>query len=177
MNKKVTIIVLFIISFLLYFLQRNIFSNLKISGISPNIFIIYILFLGLYTNSKISIAIGIFIGILIDAVYGKCIGISSTMFCIIAYLTSYFDKNFSKDNKITIMLMCIGATFIFEFGYYIINSLVFNFDIEFKYFIKIMFIENLYNTLLLIIIYPIFQKVGYILDRKFKRSNLLTRYF
>ena len=67
-------------------------------------------------------AIGIFIGLLLDTVYGKCIGISSTMFCILAYLSSYFDKNFSKDNKITIIFMCIGATFIFEFGYYIIKE-------------------------------------------------------
>ena len=177
MSKKAITIILFLIGFLLYFVQINIFSNLKIAGIAPNIFIIYILFLGLYTNSKVSIAIGIFIGFLLDSVYGKCIGISSIMFCILAYLASYFDKNFSKDNKITIMLMCIGATFIFELGYYFINSIVFDFNIEFLHFIKIMLIENVYNTLLLIIIYPIFQKLGYMLDRKFKKSNLLTRYF
>lgn len=99
------------------------------------------------------------------------------MFCILAYLASYFDKNFSKDNKITIMLMCIGATVIFELGYYAINSIVFDFDMEFWYFAKKMLVENIYNTLLLIIIYPIFQKFGYMLDRKFKKSNLLTRYF
>lgn len=177
MNKKITVILLFIISFLLYFIQKNIFSNFKIGEIAPNIFIIYILFLGLYTNSKVSISIGIFIGILLDTVYGKCIGISSIMFCILAYLASYFDKNFSKDNKITILLMCVGATFIFELGYYIINSIVFNFDIEFWYFIKLIVVEIIYNILVLIIIYPLFQKLGYMLDRKFKKSNLLTRYF
>lgn len=99
------------------------------------------------------------------------------MFCILAYLTSYFDKNFSKDNKTTILLMCVGATFIFEFGYYIVNSIVFDFNIEFWYFIKLIVIEIIYNILLLIIIYPLFQKIGYMLDRKFKKSNLLTRYF
>ena len=177
MSKKVTVIILFIISFLLYFIQRNIFSNLKIAGIMPNIFIIYILFLGLYTNSKVSIAVGVFVGLLLDTVYGKCIGVSSIMFCILAYLAAYFDKSFSKDNKITILLMCLGATLIFEFGYYIINSIVFDFEIEFWYFMKMMIIENIYNILILIIIYPLFQRLGYILDRKFKKSNLLTRYF
>lgn len=177
MNKKGITIILFLISFLLYFLQRNIFSKLTIGGIVPNIFVIYILFLGLYTNSKVSIGVGIFIGFLLDTVYGKCIGISSMMFCILAYVASYFDKNFSKDNKITIIIMGIGATFIYEFGYYILNSIVFNFDIEFMYFLRIVLVEILYNTLLLIIIYPMFKKLGYLLDRKFKQSNLLTRYF
>lgn len=170
-------IILFIIGFLLYFIQKNLFSNLKIAGIAPNIFIIYILFLGLYTNSKVSIAIGIFLGFILDCVYGKCIGISSTMFCILAYLTSYFDKNFSKDNKITIILMCIGATIIFELGYYFINSIVFSFSMEILNFIEKVLIETLYNTLLLIIIYPVFQKLGYMFDRMYKKSNLLTRYF
>lgn len=177
MGKKTIILILFILGFVLYFLQKNIFSNLPIFGIVPNILIIYILFLGLYTNSKVSIAVGIFLGFLLDTVYGKCIGISSMMFCILAYVSSYFDKNFSKENKITIIIMCIGATFVYELGSYIINSIVFNFEIEFRYFLNKVFIENLYNTLLLIIIYPVFKKFGYILDRKFKQSNLLTRYF
>ena len=73
--------------------------------------------------------------------------------------------------------MGVGATLIFEFGYYLINSIVFNFDIEILSFVKIILIEILYNTLVLIIIYPLFQKIGYMLDRKFKKSNLLTRYF
>lgn len=177
MSKKVLTIILFAIGFLLYFIQKNIFSNLPIAGIAPNIFIIYILFLGLYTNSKVSISIGIFVGFLLDTVYGKCIGISSTMFCILAYLASYFDKNFSKDNKITILFMCIGATCIYELGYYILNIITYDFYFETWYFIKILFIENLYNILILIIIYPVFQKLGYMLDRKYKKSNLLTRYF
>lgn len=177
MSKKLVTVILFIIGFLLYFIQKNIFSNIPIAGIAPNIFIIYILFLGLYTNSKVSIAIGIFIGFLLDAVYGKCIGISSTMFGVLAYFASYFDKNFSKDNKITILLMCLGATCIYEFGYYVLNMIVYNFSLETWFFIKILFIEIIYNILILIIIYPVFQKLGYMLDRKYKKSNLLTRYF
>lgn len=177
LNKKVIVLILFLIAFILYFFQRNIFSTLKLFGIMPNILIIYILFLGLYTNSKVSISIGIFLGFLLDTIYGKCIGISSMMFCILAYVAAYFDKNFSKDNKITIIIMCIGATFVYELGCYIINSVVFNFEIEFLFFLKKVLIENLYNTLLLIIIYPIFKKLGYILDRKFKHTNLLTKYF
>ncbi len=177
MNKKLSMIVLILIAFIIYFLQKNIFSNYKIAGIAPNILIIYILFLGLYTNSKLSMGIGIFIGILLDTVYGKCIGISACMFCMLAYAISYFDKNFSKDNKITIMLMLIGATIIYELGFYLISSIVFKFDFEILYFIRNILVEVIYNALLLIIIYPIFQKVGYSLDRIYKKSNLLTRYF
>lgn len=177
MGKKGITLILFVIGIILYYIQRNIFSNLLIFNVAPNILIIYILFLGLYTNSKVSMIIGIMLGFLLDTVYGKCIGVSSIMFCILAYLVSYFDKNFSKDNKVTIILMIIGATIVYEFGYYLISSFILKYEIEIWYFLKINLIENIYNVLLVILFYPLMQKIGYIIDRKYKKSNLLTRYF
>ena len=99
------------------------------------------------------------------------------MFCVIGYLGSYFDKNFSKENKLTIIFMVAGATFIYELGTYFLNSVILNFDREFLYFIKIILIEMLYNVLLSIILYPLIQKAGYTIDRNFKKNNILTRYF
>ena len=99
------------------------------------------------------------------------------MLCIIGYLGAYFDRNFSKENKITIVVMVAIATIIFEIGYYGINSIILKFDVEILYFVKILLIETLYNVLLTIIAYPIIQKFGYAIDRTFKRDNILTRYF
>ena len=99
------------------------------------------------------------------------------MLCAIGYLGSYFDKNFSKENKLTIIFMVIGATIIFEFGTYFINSIILEFEREYLYFFKIVLIEILYNVLLSIILYPIIQKLGYSIDRNFKKNNILTRYF
>ena len=114
---------------------------------------------------------------MIDLLYGKTIGTTSIMLCVIGYLGSYFDKNFSKENKITIIFMVIGSTIIFELGVYFINSIILQFEREYLYFIKIILIECLYNVLLSIILYPLIQKTGYIIDRCFKKNNILTRYF
>ena len=176
--RKFGIVIGFIITFfIIYFLQVNIFSNFTINGVAPNLFIIFILFIGLFANQFLGISLGIFVGIILDLLYGKTIGITPFMLCIIGYLGSYFDKNFSKENKFTIIFMVLGATLIFEFGNYFINSIILDFEREFFYFFKILIIECLYNILLTIIIYPIIQKLGYIIDRSFKRSNILTRYF
>lgn len=43
--------------------------------------------------------------------------------------------------------------------------------------IKIVAIEMLYNSCLVIILYPIMQKLGYNIEEIFKGSNILTRYF
>ena len=73
--------------------------------------------------------------------------------------------------------MVLGATFIFELGSYFINSIILEFEREYFAFFKILILECIYNVLLTIIIYPIMQKIGYMMDRSFKRNNILTRYF
>lgn len=176
--KKVAIFIGLLLGFFpVYFLQVNIFSTYTIAGIYPNLFVIYILFIGLFANQILGISFGIIIGLLLDLLYGKAIGISAVMFCVIGYLGSYFDKNFSKENKLTIMFMVAGSTLIFELGTYFLNSIILNFDREYFYFTKIVLIEIIYNIILSIILYPLIQKFGYSIERTFKKTNILTRYF
>lgn len=177
MRKVLTVIGLIIVFFVIYFLQVNIFSTFTIAGVRPNLFVIYVLFIGLFANQIVGISLGVVFGIIIDLLYGKSIGVSAVMLCVIGYLGSYFDKNFSKENKLTIIFMVAGSTFIYEFGSYFLNSIILEFSREYLYFLKIAFLEILYNVLLSIIIYPLIQKVGYVIDRNFKRNNILTRYF
>lgn len=177
MRKTLITIALILIFFIIFFLQANVFQTFTIAGIMPNLFVILILFIGLYTNVTLGLSFGVIVGLIIDFVYSKSIGITAVMLCIVGYLGAYFDKNFSKENKITIIIMVAVSTAIFEIGYYIINSVILDFNIEILYFIKILLIEILYNILLTIILYPLIQKAGYSMDRTFKRNNILTRYF
>lgn len=177
MRKFSIIVILMLVFFLIYFLQVNIFSAFTIAGIKPNLFVIYILFIGLFANHFAGISFGVICGLIIDLLYGKTIGISAIMLCAIGYLGAYFDKNFSKENKLTIIFMVIGATIIYEFGSYFLSSIILEFEREYLYFLKIVLIETLYNVLLSIILYPLIQKLGYTIDRNFKKNNILTRYF
>lgn len=177
MRKTVIVIGLIIAFLIIYFFQVNIFNVFTIAGVSPNLFVVYILFIGLFANQVAGISFGVICGLILDLIYGKTIGVTAIMLCAIGYLGSYFDKNFSKENKLTIMFMVIGSTLVFEFGTYFINSIILDFHREYLYFIKIVVIEILYNVLLTIILYPLIQKLGYIIDRNFKRQNILTRYF
>lgn len=176
--KKFGISILFFITFLIiYVLQANLFINCKIAGVMPNLFIILILYIGLFANTAYAIGFGIIMGVILDLLYGKAIGITAIMFCIIGYLGAYFDKNFSKESKLKIVVMVIGATIIYEFGYYILNAFIVGFDFEWLNFTRIVLTEVIYNVLITIILYPLIQKTGYEVDRNFKKNNILTRYF
>lgn len=159
---------------IIYFLQANVFSNLTIAGVKPNLFVIFILFIGLFGNNFLSLLFGIVCGIFLDSLYSEVIGITSAMFCLIGFVATWFDSLWSKDEKISIVIMVFIATFVFEFGSYFLNSVVLEFEMEIKPFFKILALEELYNVLLTIILFGIIKKIGYIMERKLKRTNMYT---
>ena len=114
MKKFVIGVITYFIFIILYFIQANFFGWFTIAGISPNIFVIYILFLGLFTDNKFSLIMALLTGITLDLVIGKTLGATAILFCLISIIANYFDKNFSKDNKFTILIMVIGMTLVFE---------------------------------------------------------------
>ena len=172
-NLLVTLI-LFMVFVILYFLQANVFSELTIAGIKPNLFVIFILVIGLFGNNFLAILFGIICGMWLDSLYSEIMGVSSAMLCFIGFIATWFDSLWSKDEKISIVIMVIIATFIYEFGSYFINSIVLEFDMELLAFFKILAIEELYNVLLTIIFFGLIKKCGYAMERKLKRNNMYT---
>ena len=73
-------------------------------------------------GKNIAIPIGFIIGIYLDILTNKQVGISAIMFVAIGTLGGFFDKNFSKDSKITILLMVAGSTILFETIVYLYTS-------------------------------------------------------
>lgn len=126
---------------------------------------------------KYGIVFGLIFGLFLDIVIGKTIEINAIMLTTVAILGGYFDKNFSKDSKITIMLMVIGSTLLFEIGSYVLSIIMLNTNIEILSFVRIILIEVLYNAILTVILYPLIQIVGYKIENIYKGQKILTRYF
>lgn len=177
MKKTLIGISIFVFFLVLYFLQSNFFSWFTIAGVKPNLFIIFVLFISLFAGIKMGIGFGLFSGLFLDIVLGRNVGIYTLMFTAIAFLGWYFGKNFSKDSRITIMLMVISATLIFEFGAYVLNSIILKSNFEILYFLKILTIEIVYNAIITIILYPLMRFIGYKIEEVFRGHNILTRYF
>ena len=148
-------------AFIIYFLQANFFNWFTISGIMPSLFVIFILFIGLFSNRITGVVYGVVIGGILDLVIGTQIGINAVGLGIIGFLAATFDKNFSKDSRATIMFMVLGATFIYEIIVYILNYIVFSTNIEIINFDRILAIEIIYNLILVIILYTLMQNFGY----------------
>lgn len=177
MRKAITILILIISFFVTYLLQVNFFSWFTIAGIKPNLFLILTLFVGLFSGKKVGIPFAISIGLFCDILIGKKIGINTIMLTVIAFLADNLDKNFSKESKITIMLMVMGSTCIFEIETYIMQIIELSIVVEFLPFITTLLVEIFYNAILTIILYPVMQKFGHYLEDTFKQPKILTTYF
>jgi rod shape-determining protein MreD len=149
----------------------------NIAGIKPNLFVILALFIGLFTNRTMGIAYGVGIGLVIDILIGKVIGIYAVTLGIVGFLAAIFDKNFSKDSRVTIIFMVVGETLIFEILNYILNYMFLGINFEIINFIMILAIEIIYNVILTIILYTLIQKFGYYIENEYKGNKILTRYF
>lgn len=171
---NISIIVLFIF---IYLLQANFFTWFKIAGVMPNLFVILMLYIGLFMGKNLSIAYGAIFGILIDIFISRKLGLTSIMLIVVGIIADFFDKNFSKDSRITVMAMVGITTIIYEIGKYILNYIFLNINVEIIPFIKILLIETIYNIILTIIIYPVIQLTGYDIEEEYKGSKIITRYF
>lgn len=176
--KKIIINISLILAFILiYFLTVNFFSWFKIAGVMPNLFVIFVLFIGLYTSRHTGIFYGVFFGILLDFFLRKRVGLTAIMLGIVGIIGGAFDKNFSKESKLTIIIMAVLSTFIYELGLYIVNGIIYKMDLQIIEFLQILMIECLYNLLLTIILYPLMKNIGYKLEEEYKGNKILTRYF
>lgn len=120
---------------------------------------------------------GVIVGLLLDIFIGKSVGTSAIMLGIIGIMGVVLNKNFSKDSRLTVILMMVSSTLVYEIGTFIINFFIFSYDVVIWNFIRILLIETLYNAILTIILYPLMQRIGFSLEEIYKENKILTRYF
>ena len=176
--KKFIINLFFVLTvFIIYFLQSNFFTWFNIAEVMPNVFIIFVLFVGLFTNKTLGTIYGVIIGLILDLLFGTKVGIQAVSLGLIGFLAAIFDKNFSKDSRMTIMVMVLGSTIIVEVINYLLKYMFIGNSVEIFNFIRILILEVIFNLILTIIIYPLIQKFGYEIESEYKGNKILTRYF
>lgn len=76
--------------FILFGFQLVFYYFLKINGVFPNFFLIWVLYLGWYGFGVISLFAGFFTGIIYDCIVKGTLGWSSILLLIVAYFNNLF---------------------------------------------------------------------------------------
>jgi len=83
-----------------YFLQINIFNNLTIFNIKPNLFIIFITILGMFLCKNLGFMLGVIYGLWLDILIGTNLGIYALCLGLIGYLARTFYCKIYKRKQI-----------------------------------------------------------------------------
>lgn len=146
-------IIISLIIILNLILQSTVFQWIKIYGVVPNTSLILVISFAIYNGKNKGAAIGFFVGILQDVVFGRTIGLNAFVFMIIGYLVGLMDQKIFKENLIIPFILTAFATVFYE----TINMLLvflLGYRIELFNVIKKMLItEVIYNSILSPIIY------------------------
>lgn len=177
MKKTLVIAVFFIVFLFIYFLQSNFFSWYNLSGIKPNLYIIFTLFIGLFLGRIYGFGLGTAFGILLDLFIGKRIGLNAVMLGILGLIGGILDKSFSKDNRLTFMIMIAGITILGEIINYTLQIIFLEAEPTFLQFMKITMIEAIFNSIIIIILYPLIQKAGNKTEEIFRERKTLMKYY
>lgn len=177
MKKAIIIFFIFIIYFLLYFLQVNFFNWFTIAGIKPNLFVLLALFIGLFMDGKVGAILGFILGLYTDFLFSNTIGVSAILLGVVGFCGEILDKKFSKDSKITIVLMASLVTAIYEIILYLYSIIKLSVNVNILSFICILFVEIIYNAFIIIIFYPLIHRFGTYVENVFKNRKMLPRYF
>ena len=177
MKKTLAIVFLILTFFIIYFLQSNFFIWFNIAGIMPNIYVILVLFIGLFVKRKAGLICGLGFGLYLDIVLGKTVGISALVLNIVnRYTANSYNAVVPRTIKHTINLLSLEK-FLLKISPSIPITPSTSADIEILAFLKILLVELVFNELITIIIYPIIKKAGYYLENLFDDKFILTRYF
>lgn len=176
--KKAKVVALFLlIYFAIYFLQINFFSWFNINGVKPNLFVVLVLIIGLYTNTKVGQILGFIIGLYTDFIFSNSIGISAVLFTFIGYVSEPLQNRFPKNSKITIIIMSTIMTIVYELLRACYRYLFFSSQLGFIEFVYTLAIELVFNILLIIILYPGINRLGLYADDIFNSKDSVTKYF
>lgn len=177
MKKVLVILSIFFIYFIIYFLQVNFFSWFTIAGIQPNLFVLLILFVGIFMGKKTGLILGILLGLYTDFLFSQTIGISSILMGAIGWSGDYIEKKFSKESKITIVLMGSIVTGVYEVFSYVFKIVKLSANINFLPFLYMLAIEIIYNAFIVIIFYPLIHRFGTYAENVMKNKKMLPKYF
>ena len=123
-------------------------------------------------------AFGMLFGLLLDFFVGKRIGLNAIMLSSAGIAGGILDKSFSKESRITFMTMSFVVTIFCEIINYTLQIIILNTQATFISFMQIVMIEAVFNSVLVIILYPLIQKAGYTIEEFFyERKRTLMRYY
>lgn len=136
-----------------YFLQMGVFSELTLGGISPNLFIIFVVSIGMIRGKKEGCILGFIFGILTDAMYAVYFGFYALVFALLGYAAGYVQQIFYEEDMTLPLVIISLADLLYGAAIYIFTFLPRGRTDFLYYFTRIILPEMIYTLILAVFLY------------------------
>lgn len=167
----ILIVMFFLLMFDKYVLKMEIF------GINISLYYIIILFLGIYLDTVNGLIIISILALIQDITIGANFGniIISTVLSF--FILKKINKILYEEKLLNVIIKNIVLYFSYILIYIMIRYIIYNNKINYVDTFNIMLKEILIMTLIVIVIYPIFKEIGTYIGKRYKKRNIITKYF
>lgn len=169
MKKIVVSVITLIIILITILFQLNILGLVPLAGVVPNIGIVLISAIAISAGSFIGGITGFLYGLFIDVTCGRFIGLNILLYLILGVASGHLNNKVSKDNKLSLAIMVIVGTLVFEIIYSLCIYLMSNNSFSFVKLVYVIFFEEIYNLFLTFVFFRLFMLWGEVLNKS--RNN------
>ena len=148
MKKILMTIITFLVICVTILFQINFLNSIQLVGVTANIGVVLIAGLGLVSGKIIGGTVGLIYGLLMDIALYRTFGVYTFLYTSIGMIAGFLNNSFSKDNKISMVMLILFATVVFETIFYLLHILLHQFDFQLSTLIIILVLESVYNMLL-----------------------------
>jgi hypothetical protein len=151
--------------------------KMEIFGINISLYYIIILFLGIYLDTVNGLIIISILALIQDITIGVNFGniIISTLLSFL--ILKKINKILYEEKLLNVIIKNIVLYFSYILIYIMIRYIIYNNKINYVDTFNIMLKEILIMTLIVIVIYPIFKEIGTYIGKRYKKRNIITKYF
>lgn len=161
MLKKILAgLILLAIMIIAYVIQLNILNTNLFFGIKPNLILIMIvvvsLWYGIYTGTIFAMINGLFIDLLFNEHVGKYL----VIYTLVAMIVGFFNQNFRKENKNSVIYVVIYSTAIFEILSYVYTVISNSLPINILSLLLVIITVSLLNIVIAYVLFNMFSYLG-----------------
>lgn len=173
MKKLFTCLIVFFMIIFSIFLQLNFFNIISLFGVSANIGIVIVVIIGLASGKISGGIIGFVYGVIIDATFSKIIGPYILVYTLIGYFAGSLNKSFSKESKMSAVMLVSICTILGELLVYFILMAYLGYEWRTIKVLTVVLLEAIYNILITLIIFRPIIWIGELINKSRNNYYLL----
>lgn len=160
--KAICTMLLFVFSLLV---QLFLFNNMSLFGVKPNMLLISVIVVSLYTSIYSTTIYSFIVGVIADLIFGG-MGMFTVSYTAIGMLLGYVNGNYMKENYVSIILLTIISVVLFETIQYIQSMVLLSKYVSLIFLLKQLILSILLNVVFVFIICFVFGKIIGFIDKK-----------